>query len=221
MLLTQAILSAASVGIGCGAGCGSAASAFLTTYILSEGKKLPDAARQVATFYLGKLLSVVCLCMGGSLLGRRLISESGLLAGFPLQKIISCMILLSGVWLIRDWFRRRKGCAACSHCRSNKRLAPSFAVGAAYGLSPCAPLFIILGYSIAFSLPGSVILAVVFSLSSSLIPAILTFTIAGALSVNLSAQLGKYLPWFQLIVYSVYFAAGLAGVIGIMYTGYT
>ena len=40
MLLSQALTSAAAVGIGCGAGCGSSATAFLTTYVLSEGNNM-------------------------------------------------------------------------------------------------------------------------------------------------------------------------------------
>ena len=74
MPFAQAVLSAASVGISCGAGCGSAASAFLTTYVISEGKNMAASVRQVASFYLGKLLAVLLICAGGSLLGEAFIS---------------------------------------------------------------------------------------------------------------------------------------------------
>lgn len=82
MLLSQAIVSAATVGIGCGAGCGSSASAFLTTYVLSEGKSMRYAMSQVAAFYIGKMLAVVTVCMTGALLGQAFIGENGDLAGF-------------------------------------------------------------------------------------------------------------------------------------------
>ena len=60
---------------------------------------------------------------------------------------------------------------------------------------------------------SAIILGIVFSLSSSLIPAVLTLILSGALSVRISAQLGKYLPWFQLFLYVIYLMTGLYGLI--------
>ena len=70
MLLSQALLSASAVGLGCGAGCGSSAFAFLSAYILSEGKGLSAALRQAASFLLGKLLAVAGVCVCSAILGR-------------------------------------------------------------------------------------------------------------------------------------------------------
>ena len=76
MLFSQAAASAATVGLGCGAGCGSSASAFLTTYVLSEGKNMRYALSQVAAFYIGKLLAVVAVCASGSVFGQSFVDES-------------------------------------------------------------------------------------------------------------------------------------------------
>ena len=99
MLLFQALTSAAAVGIGCGAGCGSSASAFLTTYVLSEGKNMRYAMSQVAAFYIGKMLAVAAVCTGGALLGKTLIAESGDLAGFPLRRLVSLAMIITALWL--------------------------------------------------------------------------------------------------------------------------
>ena len=213
MLLSQAIASAATVGIGCGAGCGSSASAFLTTYVLSEGKNMRYALSQVAAFYIGKMLAVITVCITGALLGQAFIGENGELAGFPLRKLVSMVMVATALWLLRTWVKERKGCKNCRHCSGKSRRVPSFAVGMAYGFSPCAPLMMVLGYSVLLPVHSALILGIIFSLASSLIPAVLTLILFGALSVRISAQLGRYLPWFQLILYVIYLLTGLYGVV--------
>ncbi len=213
MLLSQAIASAAAVGIGCGAGCGSSASAFLTTYILSEGKNLRYALSHVAAFHIGKLLAVIAVCVTGSLAGQAFIAESGELAGFPLRKLVSVVLVAAALWLLWTWAKERKGCKSCRRCSGKSRRVPSFAVGMAYGLSPCAPLLMVLGYSVLLPVHDALLLGTIFSLASSLIPAVFTLVLSGALSAGISAQLGRYLPWFRLILYVVYLLTGLYSII--------
>lgn len=213
MMLSQALLSAAAAGVGCGSGCGSAASAFLATYILSEGRRLRDSFLQVAVFYFGKMLAILSVCISGAAIGKVLVNDSGIFSGIPLGKLVSAVILLAGLWLLLDWVKERRGCSGCHHCPSTSRIMPTFSVGLAYGFSPCAPLMMVLGYSVLLSVPEALILGIVFSLASSLIPALLTLTIAGVLSANISAQLGQYLPWFRLTVYIFYLIAGITGVL--------
>ena len=213
MLLSQALTSAVAVGIGCGAGCGSSASAFLTTYVLSEGKNMRYAMSQVAAFYIGKMLAVAAVCTGGALLGKTLIAESGDLAGFPLRRLVSLAMIITALWLMKSWAGERKGCKNCRHCSSRSRRIPSFAVGMAYGFSPCAPLMMVLGYSALLPVHSALLLAILFSLASSLVPAMITLVLSGALSVRISAQLGSWLPYFQLIVYVIYLFSGIYGLV--------
>ena len=214
MPFAQAVLSAASVGVGCGAGCGSAASAFLTTYVLSEGKGFRGSARQILSFYLGKMLAVLLVCVAGSAIGQAFISADSMFLSFPLRKLIYIVLLAASVSLLYGWFRERKGCKGCRHCGANARLVPSLTVGLAYGLSPCAPLMMVLSYAALLSLPEAIGLGVIFSLASSMIPALLTLILSGTLSNKLSGQLGKTLPWFQLTVYLFYFVSALWGLLG-------
>ena len=213
MVLSQAIASVASVGLGCGAGCGSSASAFLTTYALSEGRGTKAALRQVASFYLGRTLAILSVCAAGSLLGQVFIHETGTLFGFPLNKLVYVVMLCTAVWLLWDWFRARKGCAGCKHCGSKLRTVPSFAVGAAYGLSPCAPLLMVVGYAAALPLGGALVMGTVFVAASSLVPAMLTLALSGTLSRQIVRQIGGFLPWLQLGVYALYFIAAIRGLV--------
>lgn len=210
-MFAQAIASAASVGLGCGAGCGSSASAFLSTYVLSEGRGMGFALRQVLSFYLGKLAAVLLVCLGGALVGRALIQSDGTLLGVPLGKAVYAVMLCAAVWLIYGWFRDRKGCAVCRHCGGGLKAVPSFAVGMAYGLSPCAPLLMVLGYAAALTVPAALMLGAVFALASSLVPALLILALAGALSAKITAQLGRALPRFQLAVYGFYLFSAVWG----------
>ena len=211
MPFTQAVLSAASVGIGCGAGCGSAASAFLTTYVITEGKGVPSSLRQILSFYLGKVLAVLLVCLTGSLLGRSFIAADGTVAGFPLNRLQYGMMLVAAFWLLYSWIRERKGCSSCRHCAASVRLIPSFAVGWAYGLSPCAPLIMVLGYATFLSAGEAIVLGLIFSVASSLIPSLMVLIFSGVFSSQLKKQLGRMLPWIQLIIYMVYLASAVIG----------
>lgn len=159
------------------------------------------------------MLAVVTVCMTGAPLGQTFIGENGELAGFPLRKLVSMVMVATALWLLWTWAKERKGCKNCRHCSGKSRRVPSFAVGMAYGFSPCAPLMMVLGYSILLPVHSALLLGIIFSMASSFIPAVLTLILSGALSVRISAQLGRYLPWLQLILYVVYFLTGLYGMV--------
>ena len=207
MLLSQALASAATVGVSCGAGCGSAAFGFLTSYILSQCRGFAAAFREALRFLLGKLLAVLLACAGSSLLGAALIRTENAL----LRKAVWAVMLLSALWLLYDWFRERKGCKACRHCAHTAPAAPSFAVGFAYGLSPCAPLLMVLGWAALLSLPAALALGAVFALASSLVPLLLTLTFSGALSAQITKQLGTWMLRFRLAVYLLFLVSALVG----------
>ena len=211
-MLAEAIVSAASVGLGCGAGCGSSAFAFLSGSILAEGKGLRAALRQALFFLMGKLLAVAALCAASSLLSRALLSLGG--DSTVLEKLLYAALLASALWLLYGWARERKGCKGCKHCHGVEKSLPAFAVGAAYGASPCAPLLMVLGYAALLSLPGALALGTVFALSSALVPSLLTLAVAGTLSGRIVGELGKVLPWFQLFVYLLFLGAAIMGLWG-------
>lgn len=86
-------------------------------------------------------------------------------------------------------------------------------MGVAYGLSPCAPLLMVLGYASALTAPAALVLGTMFALARSLVPALLILALAGTLSTKITTQLGKALPWFQLAVYTLYLVTAVRGLI--------
>ena len=142
-------------------------------------------------------------------IGSVFIDENGYIGSFDLHYVMSLVMLASALYLIWKWFReRRKTCAKCGGKCSSKnmsRVIPSFSVGLAYGATPCAPLIMVAGYAITLSIPGALLLGLVFASASSLTPALLIFGLSGALSGKMRAQLGKAMPWVQLGVYILFF----------------
>ena len=177
-MLATALSAAVSVGLGCGTCCGTTASSFLAVYILSEGGGFKSSLKHVGGFFLGKILGVCSITV----------------------------MLLSSLYLIWKWFMSRKhDCKKCGgKCSSKSRVIPSFAVGLAYGANPCAPLIMVAGYAIMLSVPGAILLGLVFALASSLSPALLIFGLSGVLSSKIAGQLGKAMPWVQLCVYILF-----------------
>ena len=194
-MLSQAILSSAAVGIGCGAGCGSFA--FLSACILAKGRGWLGALAQSAAFLAGKLSAVAGVCVAASLLGQRLLEgrES------ELNRLFGLVLLLSALWFLWGWSRERQGCKGCKSCRKPGDTLPIAAVGAVYGLSPCAPLLMVLGYAVLLTPLQALALGAVFALASSLVPLMVSLVLSGALSARIMGQLGQVMPWFQLAVY--------------------
>lgn len=213
MLLSQALASAASVGVTCGAGCGSVAFGFLSSYILSRGRGWLSAFRQTLSFFLGKLLAVMLACGCASVLGTALISAEDTTLSAILHKAVYAVMLISAIALLSELRHEQKGCRSCSRCSHGEQAAPSFAVGFAYGLSPCAPLLMVLGYSALLPVFGALILGAVFALASSAVPILLTLSLSGALSSQITKQLGSWMPRFRLTVYLLLLASSLVGLL--------
>ena len=208
-------LTAASIGIGCGTVCGSSASAFLSSYILTQGKGFKAALKYVLSFFLGKLLAVLAVCAAASAMGNVFISESGFVGGFDLNTALSWAILVTAVYLIVRWFLEKRGCARCGGCekaqpkRPGAGALPSFLVGFGYGVSPCAPLMLVAGYAAAFSLPSALALGAVFAAASSMTPMLLVAALTGVLSGRIERQLGSALNHLRLALYLTFFGMAL------------
>lgn len=207
-MLGTAISAAASVGLGCGSCCGTTASSFLAIYILSEGGGFKSSLKHVGGFFLGKILAICSITALCAAIGSVFIDENGYIGGFDLHYVMSLVMLASALYLIGKWLiERRKTCAKCGGKCSSKnmsRVIPSFSVGLAYGATPCAPLIMVAGYAITLSIPGALLLGLVFAMASSLTPALLVFGLSGALSGKIRSQLGKAMPWIQLGVYILF-----------------
>ncbi len=77
------------------------------------------------------------------------------------------------------------------------------AAGFTYGITPCAPLLLMIGY--CFILPVSLagVTGVAFSLSSMVSPVLLLVVVTGALSKKMGKEIPDAVKWFRLASYMV------------------
>ena len=80
---------------------------------------------------------------------------------------------------------------------------PMLVAGLTYGMTPCAPLLLMIGY--CFTLPVSLAGAtgVAFSLSSMVSPVLLLVVVTGALSKKMRKEIPDAVKWFRLASYMV------------------
>ena len=223
-LLLESMTSAASVGLGCGTCCGSGISAALYGYLTTHVRNMKESLRAFLDFFFGKLLAVIALCCLAALLGRSVLDESGLLFGVNIHAVVDGFMLLMGVWLLFGWFKERRGqrsCKACGHCveKEERQLdeKPSrgllMGMGFGYGVSPCAPLLLMLGYSATLPVGYAAALGGVFAAASTLSPALLLLLLSGVLAGKMRREIPQFLTWFRLACYIlliVLFAVSLA-----------
>ncbi len=171
------------------------------------------------TFYLGKIAAVVILCMIASGLGSTLMDANGYIGPIAVKHVVDVLMILTGIVLSVKWAREhvsgKKNCDSChSHhghedeketIRKLSQEKPQylllFGLGGGYGITPCAPLILILSYCIALPMWGAVLSGMIFTLASSLSPMLLVFLISGGLSGKLRQETPQFLEYFQLLFY--------------------
>lgn len=223
-LLLQGAAAAASVGMGCGTCCGSGMGVFLSGYLMTHAKNVGQSLRAFLSFYLGKLMAVMGLCGGASLLGSRLLDAEGCLFGVPVKAVVDVAMILVGLGLLVQWVLERKGHRACHACGSREpkpmNAQVSFPVlwlmGVGYGVSPCGPLLMMLGYAATVPLSCALAVGAVFALCSAVSPMLLLLLLSGALAGRMYREIPQYLSWFRLgcyILLVIFFAAELGSVL--------
>jgi len=133
-------------------------------------------------------------------------------------------MLAMGVWFLMGWIRERFGHHSCSSCKGCKNENAQqledershhgalIGMGFGYGISPCAPRLLIMGYAATLPVGFAAILGAVFSLVSTLSPVLFIMLISGALTKRMRKEIPQYLIWFRLgcyILMIALFAAGL------------
>jgi hypothetical protein len=221
MGILTVITTAATVGLGCGTCCSPVISAFLSTYVVSHADGVKNGVLSFLSFFLGKLLSVSCLCMIAALLGKQFIGSDGNVG--PVNLRLVAQIIMSGIgmvmavkWIIEN--RQQKSENNCRGCGKSKKqissgFLPMLAAGITYGFTPCVPLLMMIGYSFTLSVILAGVTGISFGIASAAIPILLLVIISGALSKRLMWELPQYLKWFQLASYLILvimpFAVGL------------
>ena len=209
-LLFESMTAAASVGMGCGTCCGSGISAALYGYLTTHVRNIKQSLRAFLDFFLGKFLAVILLCCVASVIGENIIDDSGRLFGIKIGLIADAGMLVLGFWLLFGWIRERqgnKGCKSCSGCNDTDKPidktthAALIGMGFGYGISPCAPLIIIIGYAATLPLGFAALLGTVFAGASILSPMLFILLISGILSGKMYKEIPQYITWFKLGCY--------------------
>lgn len=214
--LISCITGGFSIGLGCGTCCSPAIGVFLSTYIVSHSQNMKKAFITFFSFFFGKILSVISFCMISSYLGNKFLFKDGHIGSIDLSKVMSITFIVLGSFLIVKYFYNRqksdRSCKSCSgSCGSNLKNKdwPPLIIGIAYGLTPCAPLLLIIGYASTISITNAILLGLCFSMASIISPMIVVVLLAGIISNNLYEELPKYIDLFKLMCYGVLIFIGI------------
>lgn len=208
-MFVLAVTTAVSVGLGCGTCCSPIISTFLSTYVVSHSGGVKKGILSFGSFFFGKMVSVSLMCMIAALISRQFISDSGYIGSFNLRLFSQAAMSLIGFILAVRWFLELKDQKKCSDCKECGKMAGKsgfvtmLAAGLTYGMTPCAPLLLMIGY--CFTLPVSLagITGVAFSLSSMVSPVLLLVVVTGVLSKKMGKEIPDAVKWFRLASYMV------------------
>ena len=200
-LLLPAITTAISIGLSCGTTCSPIVNSFLTTYVISHSDGTKNGIKCFFLFFLGKILSVVALCVLSSSISMQFINQDGYIGNINLRLIMQILMSIIGIYLLFNWFKENK-CSDCEKC--NKKIdknIPIFLIGIIYGLTPCAPLILIIGYTFTLPMFYAGITGFIFGIATILSPVLLLILITSVLSKKMKQEIPNFLKWFRLVSY--------------------
>lgn len=202
-----AITTAISVGLGCGTCCSPMITTFLSTYVVSHSKGVKKGVFSFLSFFFGKMLSVSLLCMISALVSSQFINENGYIGSFNLRLFSQIAMSVIGVVMVIRWFWELKKQKKCGGCKGGETtqgksgFIPILVAGITYGMTPCAPLLLMIGYCFIMPIPLAGITGIRFSLSSMVSPVLLLVVVTGALSGKMDREIPEAVKWFRLASY--------------------
>lgn len=206
-LIVPAFTTAVSIGLGCGTCCSPIISTFLSTYVVSHSNGVKKGILSFVSFFFGKMLSISLLCTVSALISRQFISESGYIGSFNLRLFSQAAMSVIGAVMVIRWFlelKKQKKCGGCKGCKTEdgkSGFVPMLMAGVIYGMTPCAPLLLMIGYCFTLSTSLAGMTSIAFSLSSMVSPALLLVVVTGALSKKMGKEIPDAVKWFRLASY--------------------
>lgn len=226
--LLQGSAAAASTGMGCGGICSCGIGAFLPGYLVTHTRSMAESIKAFFSFYMGKTVAVACICAASSVFGQQLIGDGGYVGADDAKLAVDLFMIVIGLYFLAEWLMRvrpkffvrimaglnishtPKSCSGKCHKNmpdtDRVSLPALFGMGAGYGVTPCAPLFVIAGLCISMSPAAAAFTGIVFALSSAVFPFALLALISGTLSAKMRRELPLYLDYFQLFTYLILMA---------------
>lgn len=210
-MVVSALTTAVSIGLGCGTCCSPMLSTFLSSYVVSHSGGMKKGILSFFSFFLGKMFSVSLLCIISAVTARQFIGRDGMIGSFNLRLFSQVAMSAIGVFLAVQWFlewkaevKKHQKCGGCKECGKQKGKAgvvPMFVAGLTYGITPCAPLLLMIGYCFSQPVPLAGMAGMAFSLSSTVSPVLLLVIVTGALSKKMSSEIPDTVKWFRLASY--------------------
>ncbi|MCD8084129.1 MAG: sulfite exporter TauE/SafE family protein [Clostridiales bacterium] len=206
-LILPALAMAVTVGLGCGTCCSPIVSTFLSTYVISHSSGVKKGVLSFVSFFMGKVVSVSLLCTISAIVSNSFISDNGYIGSFHLRLFSQIAMSGIGVILIVQWFselKKQKACGGCQACEKpveKSGTAPMLAAGFTYGMTPCAPLLLMIGYCFTLPVPLAGVTGIAFGLSTMISPALLLAMVTGALSAKMRKEIPHVIKWFRLASY--------------------
>ncbi len=207
LLIAPALTTAVSIGLGCGTCCSPIISTFLSTYVVSHAGGVKKGLLSFVSFFFGKMVSVSLLCTVSALVSRQFIGEDGYIGSFNLRLFSQAAMSVIGAAMVIRWvseLKKQKKCGGCKGCGKQEGKAgvvPMLIAGLTYGMTPCAPLLLMIGYCFTLPVPLAGMTGVAFSLSSMVSPVLLLVVVTGALSKKMGREIPEAVKWFRLASY--------------------
>ncbi|SFX13545.1 sulfite exporter TauE/SafE family protein [Ruminococcus sp. XPD3002] len=185
------LLTLVLIGSRCGISCSPNIGIVLSTNVLTYADNVKKAFVSYLAFYLGKLSSVIALCMTAHFAGEILVNFLGSINGGSVNIFLKATLVAAGIYYIITSLRKKGGCGGnCGGCgqmcmkSSDKdtRFISPFMIGLAYGITPCAPLILLLTESLAMKVWQKLLASVIFTAANAVSPVILMMIIAGVVS---------------------------------------
>ncbi|MDE7330847.1 MAG: hypothetical protein K2O16_01205 [Lachnospiraceae bacterium] len=205
--IVPALTTAVSVGLGCGTCCSPIISTFLSTYVVSHAGSVKKGLLSFVSFFTGKMVSVSLLCVISALVSRQFISADGYIGSFNLRLFSQAAMSVTGVVMVIRWifeWKKGKKCGGCKQCGKSEGksgVVPMLMAGLTYGMTPCAPLLLMIGYCFTLSVPLAALTGITFSLSSMVSPVLLLVVVTGTLSKKMRREIPDAVKWFRLASY--------------------
>lgn len=207
--LIQAVLAAVSAGSACSVCGASANSAFLSSYIITHKR----IAVPTLSFLMGKIAVTAALCGLSAHFGEKILDDSGLAGHVDVYLFAQAVVLIIAVFLAARWiFDEVKEKGAChsggKRCgemvRRHEKSCGSialFANGVACGVTPCAPLLVVLSRAAASTLPEAIMSGIAFSVTGFLSPVLIWLAVSRLLAKQMHREIVQWIQWFQFGCY--------------------
>ena len=211
------IIAAATTGLACGAACGGCGNpmtnVFLASYLFTHSGQLKRSIFSFGSFYVGKVVAVVFLCVIAAWLGSRIVDDAGRLFSFNMHILVQFLMFFFALFLIGRWIYQTKRKPQERHCQPHggphggkhtnvkKRNLPLIVCGFISGAAPCAPLIMAIGYAATLSVADAAVIGFVFSIASSLLPLLVLVVLTGLLSGAMFKEIPHKVRYFQVGAY--------------------